>query len=102
MAAALLLFLQDSSQGEVPIVKLWLEETTSWKVYNLGLDTMEAEFVIQSLEIASYELAITTGRSPNLVDCQSLHHTRELFVVTGFGKSARILRPIYPTFRTSC
>ena len=32
VAAALRRYLQEASQGEVPIVKPWEEETTVWKV----------------------------------------------------------------------
>jgi hypothetical protein len=34
VAAAFLLCLQDSSQGDVPIVKPWEVDTTLWKVYS--------------------------------------------------------------------
>jgi hypothetical protein len=36
VAAALRRRLQDSSHGEVPIVKPWLLETTLWKVWKVG------------------------------------------------------------------
>jgi len=38
VAAAFLRFLQDSSHGEVPMVKAADAETTVWKVCSVGLE----------------------------------------------------------------
>lgn len=46
VAAAFRRCLQDSSQGEVPIVKPWELDTTVWKVCNVGLEIKADWFAI--------------------------------------------------------
>lgn len=47
MAAAFRRRLQDSSQGDVPIVKFEEEETMVWKVWRVGRDIRALWWVIQ-------------------------------------------------------
>lgn len=47
VAAAFRLALQDSSQGDVPIVKPCEEETTEWKVWKRGREIKADWFVTQ-------------------------------------------------------
>lgn len=53
------LFLQDSSQGEVPIVNPCDEETTVWKVWSVGREMRADWFVIQRWRTESKEFAKT-------------------------------------------
>jgi hypothetical protein len=57
VAAALRRFLHDSSHGEVPIVNPCEEETTVWKVCNVGREMRADWFVIQRWRTESKELA---------------------------------------------
>jgi hypothetical protein len=59
VAAALRRFLHDSSQGEVPIVKPWDEETTVWNVCSMGREMRADWFVIQRWRTESKEFAKT-------------------------------------------
>jgi hypothetical protein len=59
VAAALRRFLHDSSQGEVPMVKPWEEETTLWKVWSMGREMSADWLVIQRWRTESKELAKT-------------------------------------------
>lgn len=56
MAAAFLRRLHDSSHGEVPIVKPCEEDTTEWKVWNMGREMSADWCVIQKCLTDSYEL----------------------------------------------
>ena len=52
--------LQDSSHGDVPTVKPCDDETTEWKVWNIGLDIRADWFVIQICLMLSNVFATTT------------------------------------------
>jgi hypothetical protein len=59
VAAAFRRCLQDSSHGDVPIVKPWELETTLWKVCRVGREIRADWLVIQRWRTDSKELANT-------------------------------------------
>ena len=59
MAAARRRALQLGSQGEVPIVKPWEEETTVWKVWRVGREMRADWWVIQRWRTEEKVLAKT-------------------------------------------
>lgn len=58
--AALRRRLQDSSQGEVPMVKPCDVETTEWNVWKVGREMRLDWLVIQKWRTVSYELTKIT------------------------------------------